>query len=490
MAPAKGHSVADPASPTLDLKWSLTLRVVTVALLCFAIAAGVTLVCTYRDIRRTNEGLAEVVVRQLQLQLFRIGSNLDLPARFPDWDPVVAGLQTAGQCLQYVKDDGRVGRSSCIGFNTSGGSAPAWFSTLSDWIIGPPADVIRPISYRSKTYGTLVVTTDKAVAVAALWKDVSGLLGLTALLIGAICLLQFVAIGRALRPTKKVLAGLDTLARGDLSCRLPRFQLAELQRISEVFNRLAESLELTTREKTALAAKLVDNQEQERRRLARELHDELAQNLSAMTAIAASIKATAASECAVLLPEATRLAQVATAIMKSLHTTLRTLRPPEIDDLGLEASLSALAMEHERRADGELRISVEIDGDLQTLPPAAASHVYRIVQEGLTNISKHAGATRVRVALGIVADADRGEVPTPRGPDLRGTWLHGAWLDLMIEDDGCGANGNRNYTGLGLIGVRERVMALGGQLEAGSGATRGFKLHTRFPLAVAQGSPR
>ena len=72
---------------------------------------------------------------------------------------------------------------------------------------------------------------------------------------------------------------------------------------------MAASLELTTREKTALAAKLVDNQERERRHLARELHDELAQNLSAMTAIASSIKATAATECAELVPEANKLTQ-------------------------------------------------------------------------------------------------------------------------------------------------------------------------------------
>ena len=64
------------------------------------------------------------------------------------------------------------------------------------------------------------------------------------------------------------------------------------------------------------------------------------------------------------------------AIMKSLHTTLRTLRPPEIDDLGLAASLSALAVEHERRAGGGLQITVEINGDLQALPPTAALHVY------------------------------------------------------------------------------------------------------------------
>lgn len=479
MAAPKGLSAAEAVtSPTLDLKWSLTLRVVAVAAFCFLIAAAITLFGTYRDVRRADENLAEIVVRQMQIQLFRIASNTDVAARFPDWDPVASGVQSAGQCIQYIKADGIVGRSSCIGVDAGSGSSPAWFSSLCGWLVGPPGDVTRPISYRGKPYGTLVVTTEKAVVLAAIWKDVSGLLGLTALVIGAICLLQFVAISRALRPTRDILAGLDTLARGDLSCRLPNFRLVELQRISDVFNRLAASLELTTREKTAIAAKLVDSQEQERRHLARELHDELAQNLSAVTAIAASIKATAAAECAVLVPEANKLAEASMAIMKSLHTTLRMLRPPEIDDLGLAASLSALATEHERRAGGGLQITVEINGDLRALPPTAASHVYRIVQEGLTNISKHAGATRVRLALDICADA--GEAPTLRGP----------WLDLMIEDDGCGAGRSKEGNGLGLIGMRERVMALGGQLDASSGAERGFKLHARIPSAAQRGSPR
>jgi signal transduction histidine kinase len=118
------------------------------------------------------------------------------------------------------------------------------------------------------------------------------MLGLTALVIGAICILQYGAISRVLRPTKDILAGLDSLARGDLSSRLPHFRLIELQRISEAFNTLAANLERTTREKMELAAKLVDHQEQERLDLARDLHDELAQGLSAMSAAAASIKAT------------------------------------------------------------------------------------------------------------------------------------------------------------------------------------------------------
>ena len=158
-----------------------------------------------------------------------------------------------------------------------------------------------------------------------------------------------------------------------------------------------------------------------------------------------------------LVPEANRLSQVSMAIMRSLRTTLQTLRPPEIDDFGLAASLAALAREHERRAGGSLQISLEIDGDLHGLPPTAASHVYRIVQEGLTNIGKHAGATRARSLSA--------SVPMP----ARRRRFGGRWLELTIEDDGCGANGSNAGNGLGLIGMRERVMALGGQLDVGPG---------------------
>ena len=80
---------------------------------------------------------------------------------------------------------------------------------------------------------------------------------------------------------------------------------------------------------------------------------------------------------------------------------LRALRPPEIDDFGLAASLAVLARDHEQLAGGELKISLEINGDLGALPPTAASHVYRIVQEGLTNINKHAHGAHARVDLGF-----------------------------------------------------------------------------------------
>jgi two-component system, NarL family, sensor histidine kinase UhpB len=224
-----------------------------------------------------------------------------------------------------------------------------------------------------------------------------------------------------------------------------------------------------------LAAKLVDHREQERLDLARDLHDELAQNLSAMSAVAASIKATAEAECPALVPEARNLSQISMAVMRALRTTLRALRPPEIDDFGLAASLAVLARDHEQLAGGRLKISLEIDGDLGALPPTAASHVYRIVQEGLTNINKHAHGTQARVDLDF----------RPEAADSTTSERH--WLTLMIENDGRGAAGSglaAEGNGFGLIGMRERVMALGGQLDILDLGDRGFRLHAMIPFEV------
>jgi signal transduction histidine kinase len=460
-------------APSLDLKSSLTLRVVAVALFCFVIAAAFALFGTYRDVRQLNEHVADVLVRQLQIQLSRIETGRDVAARFPDLDAVTQALQSAGQCVQYINPDGSIARSNCIGFNRDISKPPDWFAALCDLIPAARSDVVRPVSYHGRSYGTVVVTIESAAIAAAIWKEVSGLLGLTGLLIGAICILQYGAITRALRPTKDILAGLDRLARGDLSCRLPNFRLIELQRISEVFNKLAANLDRTTREKTELAAKLVDNQERERLDLARDLHDELAQNLSAMSAVAASIKATAETECPALVPEAKNLSQTSMAMMRSLRTTLRTLRPPEIDDFGLATSLSTLARDQERLANGKLKISLEIDGDLRMLPRTAASHVYRIVQEGLTNINKHAHASHARVALSFDPNAAEQTTPQQR------------WLSLTIEDDGCRAVESgiaAEGSGLGLIGIRERVMALGGTLDVIDLGYKGFNLHAMIPV--------
>jgi signal transduction histidine kinase len=455
----------------LDLKSYLTVRIGAAGALCLLAAAAIALAVSYRDVKRLNDETAHRALDTLEKQL-AMGSSISMSDRFPDWDGLVDLMRAAGQCLYFRTPVGGTARSSCMGADPTAAMPPAWFLAAYRELIAPGTDVILKVDHRGQTRGEIVVATDPVSAAARVWERVVGLLGLSALTTGAICALAYLVIGRALAPTKEVLAGFDRLAQGDLAVRLPSFRLMELQRISEVFNGLAEGLQRTTSERQALAAKLVNAVEQERRRLAREIHDELAQNLSAVGALAASITATAEKECPPIAVEARRLTETATSVLKSLRRALHELRPQEIDDLGLSPSLASLVADYERRLQTDLRISLAIEADFSDLPPTASAHVYRIVQEGLTNVTKHADATSAKVILRFCDNSADNAMRSRR------------FLEIEIVDDGRGLDTEVSSGGMGLIGMRERVAALGGTLEVANGNDRGSKLTAIIPVPV------
>ena len=146
-------------SGNLDLKTSLAIRVVAVALLCFLVTAALALFGTYRDVRQANERLADIISRQLQVQFFRIDAGLEAPARFPILEPAIDGVLGAGQCIRFLKPDGSLERSNCVGVSQGDATPPAWFLALAAGVLAGRADVERAVVYRGKTHGTLLVTT-------------------------------------------------------------------------------------------------------------------------------------------------------------------------------------------------------------------------------------------------------------------------------------------------------------------------------------------
>jgi two-component system sensor histidine kinase UhpB len=157
---------------------------------------------------------------------------------------------------------------------------------------------------------------------------------------------------------------------------------------------------------------------------------------------------------------------MASGLMISLRRTLTYLRPQEIDDLGLTQSLKALVAEHNESARGRTNYSIETDGEVEPLRAETSAHVYRIVQEALTNASKHANARNVSVMLSQLADAGQEKIR------------------LSVVDDGTGASRDDKPSpprGAGMIGMRERVVALSGKLAAGPLPNGGFGLEVEFP---------
>lgn len=453
----------------IDLKWVLVRRIVLVAILCMAGGATLVLRDVAAEAMRQNSQAAEMLARHLSLQLTRIDAALDRPERFPDWGIEANHALFPGQCVEFVSTRDGKRHADCLGTDLRARIAPGWFVQAYGALFPGESAAERPLRHQGVERGTVRATTDPSAVADRAWADISRLIGVWAATIAAMCALVYMVVERALRPTAQILSGLNRLAEGDLSYRLPRFRLRELDRIAEVFNSLAQSLRTTTQERSELARKLVNAQEQERRHIARELHDDVAQRLSAMNSLAASIRLAAKTSLPSIARQSEELVAMASGTMRSLRETLTHLRPPEIDDLGLLASLQALVSEHNRRAAGETRFALDAQGKFDELPAETAAHVYRIVQEGLNNAARHANARSVAVALRSSCDAQSG----------------GRQIELAISDDGIGVarTGVRDrLSGVGLIGVRERVYALSGSFTAEQSPAGGFALRISFPV--------
>ncbi len=195
-------------------------------------------------------------------------------------------------------------------------------------------------------------------------------------------------------------------------------------------------------ENRRLSQRYLQLQEEERRFLARELHDELGQSLNAIKVDAVNIRDAASGS-----PDVSRSAEaiidVSSKVYDVVRTLLRQLRPVALDELGLATAVQYFVEEWQRRHRG-VNCSLSIEGELDGLNEDINISAYRFVQECLTNVARHAGAEHVNVLL-------RAE----RGDGTRN-------LEIIVEDDGRGVDANGPRTGLGLIGLRERVEALGG----------------------------
>ena len=212
-----------------------------------------------------------------------------------------------------------------------------------------------------------------------------------------------------------------------------------------------------------LAQQLIGVQENERLALARELHDELGQHCTAIRIEAAYIQH--ANDSALITAAAQRAAVAAEVLYEGVRGMLRRLRPAELDELGLVAALQALCDACEARS-GDLRCGLAHEGAVGALGEAIDTTVYRVTQEALSNATRHAKATSVRVRL--VATAKE--------------------LVLEVEDDGCGFDPSMPTRGLGLLGATERAAMLGGELQLSATPGAGTRVRMRLPMAQGRGA--
>ena len=209
-----------------------------------------------------------------------------------------------------------------------------------------------------------------------------------------------------------------------------------------------------------LSQQLVGTQEDERRSLSRDLHDQVGQVLTALSMSVGNLLMLADRSDSRVAQELDLAKRLVTQALRSTRDIAMGLRPTMLDDLGLEAALEWYARQHSKIY--ETPVSLNISASLAQLSDQQRTCVYRIVQEALNNVAKHAGASNISV-----------DVSTP-GRDLR----------VDITDDGRGFNvwNGHSRRGLGLMGMRERVTQLGGELVIDSGSGNGTRISVILPL--------
>jgi len=231
--------------------------------------------------------------------------------------------------------------------------------------------------------------------------------------------------------------------------------------------RSEEQAQALLEQNRALTQRLFSIQEEERRHLSRELHDEFGQLLTAINLHAQAISRQCDGQTAGVRESARVVADGAAQVIQDIRNMIRQLRPHTLDTLGLAVSLEELVMQI-RSQNPELNIELELQGEFDGFGEMINITLYRVIQEGITNVIKHAKANTMAINM----------LCHPRSNGSGGS------VELLMQDDGVGVDFDGRMSGMGLMGMRERILAVGGQFHINAVDTGGVRIGVSIPLDI------
>jgi two-component system sensor histidine kinase UhpB len=322
----------------------------------------------------------------------------------------------------------------------------------------------------------VIIVGEPADEIAEAWHDFSSL-ALVWLILNALTLgLLYVVLGRLLDPLSHLSKGMVSLEDGHYATRLPLPKVKELAVITERFNTLAGALETARDENSRLYRQLITVQEEERRAIANELHDEAGPCLFGITANASSIQNLAEQQPDGRGAEISRRVEEILSIAERLkllnRALLKKLRPGPLGRVKLAELLDELVAGFQRRHP-DTHIAVSFGNLAESYGEAIDLTLYRCIQEGITNAIRHGRAKTL--SIGLI------EIPAPR---RAGTKRPRARLALSLSDDGKGI-APATPKGFGLTAMTERVRSLGGSCVIESSPSTGTTIHVEIPVERA-----
>ncbi len=319
---------------------------------------------------------------------------------------------------------------------------PTWFinliESLSDKIFFSKIN----IEQRGELTGYILIKPEPIYEYAEIWQQIK--VGLW-IILSFLILINFVVLilfSHMIKPINKIIEGFEKLETGNFKSKIKKSNILELDIIGRKFNSMIDNLRQSNNKIHKLSQNLIDVQEQEKSELARDLHDELGQSLTALQAEAASIsKSTKKKSRDEAIFNVIKLSK---NMMLSTREIIKKLNLGLIEDLGFESALIDLFENWKRRFMG-VKFEYFIDERaINKITKKKTAHLYRIFQEALTNISKHSSPKAIQISIRYIENSNK--------------------IKILISNDGIN-NDSSNQEGLGLIGIAERVDQIQGTLD-------------------------
>lgn len=448
----------NPRSTLLSLRLRLILLVALIFGASLGVGGSVACLNARHSVEAEMDAALEVAQQNIAAGIARLGRSDD-PSR--DLEQLVASFH--GNRHLRVSLSGEASAEAAPASDTAPlADVPRWFERL----IGvTPSRVRMPVVLGGRAADEITIETAPHNEILEIWNEFGDSLLLLALFSAPTMVLIYLFIGQALRPLGRLAAGLARIGGGDYAVRLEGPLPPELSRLRDSFNRMVGQLAAMAAENRALNEQLLRLQEQERSELARDLHDEIGPFLFAINIDAAGIARQAeAGRLPAIAGLAAAIAEAVGHLQQQVKRMLGRLRPIGLDEFGLADAIAHL-IEFWRRRHPEIDFRLDIAPGAEGRGVLIDTTLYRVVQECLSNALRHGRPTAIAIAIDCEERAD-GDV-----------------LVASVRDDGGGMNAGAG-SGYGLIGMGERVRALGGSLALASDPGAGMTVTARLPLPV------
>ncbi len=451
-------SDAQPAGMSLRLKINLIFSVLT--LFGFCVLIYVEVAATRNSVREEMEASGRIATQLL-------GRVANLYAR-DDLHELVNFLRETGRVraneIRLYNEAGVALYESPPSTYKAGRNAPAWYAEL---VAPPQTERVIQLSH-----ARLVVETNPTRAVLDGWDNLRDILFAQVTLFLLADLLIFWLVGRWLAPLERIHRGLREIEHGGHEVRLPPLPGKEAAEMGRAFNRMAQAVEdnIQVRQASAEAQARLDAQrdftkllhariEEERAALARELHDELGQSLTAIRSISKSLMQHPDVADGPVERHAKMLFDTAGMTSDAMHRMIPRLRPIKLEGMGLVDAVRDLLTESQQNHPG-LRFELSVSSTIPVLDDELELSAYRIVQEAVTNVIRHAGASRAQVTIA----AEQGQ------------------LKLCVSDNGRGTETLQREGHYGIRGMQERAESHGGNVRFETSAEGGLEVLALLPL--------